>query len=85
MTAFKEREKLDVPGKNSLEQGKEPITNSTYIWCHWNLNPGENDERQVTMPLRSSYSHKSFQCQELSTLIFSSQYQNMVKIKGKDN
>lgn len=84
--AYKEREKkLNVPGKNSLEQRKEPITNSTHIWCHWNLNLGENGERQVTMPLHSSYSHKSFQCQELSTSIFSLQYQYMVKIKGKDN
>ena len=83
--AYKEREKLDVAGKNSVEQRKEPITNSTHIWCHWNLNLGENGERQVTMPLHSSYSHKSFQCQELSTSIFSLQYQYMVKIKGKDN
>ena len=76
--AYKEREKLDVPGKNSLEQRKEPITNSTHIWCHWNLNLGENGERQVTMSLHSSYSHKSFQCEELSNLLLT------ISIHGQD-
>ena len=52
MLLFEERGNPEYPEKNLLEQGREPTTNSTHIWCqHWDLNPGYTDERQVLSPL----------------------------------
>ena len=33
MLVFEERGKPEYPEKNLSEQGREPITNSTHIWC----------------------------------------------------
>ena len=33
MLAFEERGKPEYPEKNLSEQGREPTTNSTHIWC----------------------------------------------------
>ena len=50
---FKERGKLEYPEKNLSEQGREPTTNSTYIWrrCRGS-NPGHIGGRRVVSPLR---------------------------------
>ena len=44
---------MESPGKNLLEQGREPTTNSTHIWrqCQ-DLNPGHIGGRRVPSPLR---------------------------------
>ena len=41
MLVFEERGKPEYPEKNLSEQGREPTTNSTHIWCRRrDLNPG---------------------------------------------
>ena len=43
MWVFEERGKLEYPEKNLSEQGREPTTNSTHIWCQpWDLNLGSD-------------------------------------------
>ena len=45
--------KTGVPGKNLLEQGREPTTNSSHMWhCRRDLNPGYIGGRRVLSPLR---------------------------------
>ena len=42
MLVFEERGKPEYPEKNHSEQGREPKTNSTHIWCwRWDLNPAK--------------------------------------------
>ena len=50
---FKERGKPEYLEKNLSEQGREPTTNSTHIWCRrQDSNPGHIGERRVLSPLR---------------------------------
>ena len=52
MLVFEERGKPEYPEKNLSEQGREPTTNSTHIWCRRrDLNPGHIGGRQVLSPL----------------------------------
>ena len=53
MLVFEERGKPEYPEKNLLEQGREPTTNLTHIWCRrCELNPGHIGGRRVLSPLR---------------------------------
>ena len=53
MLVFEGRGKPENPEKNLSEQGREPTTNSTYIWCRRrDLNPGHIGGRRVLSPLR---------------------------------
>ena len=50
---FEERGKPEYPGKNLSEQGREPTTNLTHIWCQRReLKPGHIGGRRVLSPLR---------------------------------
>ena len=50
--SVKERGKLEYPGKNLLEQGREPRRHFTHIWRqHQDLNQGHISGRQVLSPL----------------------------------
>ena len=45
--------KPEYPEKNLSEQGREPSTNSTHIWCRRReLNPGHIGGRRALSPLR---------------------------------
>ena len=50
--SVKERGRLEYPGKNLLEQGREPRRHFTHTWCqHQDLNQGHISGRQVLSPL----------------------------------
>ena len=52
MLVFEERGKPEYPEKNLLEQGREPTTNSTYIWHQGrDLNPGHIGGRRAFFTL----------------------------------
>ena len=52
MLVFEERGKPEYPEKNLSEQGREPTTNSTYIWYRRrDLNPGHIGGRRVLSTL----------------------------------
>ena len=56
MLVFEERGKPEYPEKNLSEQGREPTTNATHIWCRVReSNPGDRAEKR-----RSSFFHKFF-------------------------
>ena len=49
---FEERGKPEYREKNLSEQGREPTTNSTNIWCRrWDLNPRHIGGRRALSPL----------------------------------
>ena len=53
MLVFKVRGKPEYQEKNLLEQGREPTTNSTHMWCqHQDSNPGHIGGWRVLSPLR---------------------------------
>ena len=58
---FKERGKPEYLRKNLSEEGREPTTNSTHMWCQrQNLNPGNMGGRRLFSPLRHSCSYSIF-------------------------
>ena len=59
MLVFVEGGKPGYPaGEKPLEQGQEPTTNLTQIWCQLReLNPGHIDGRRVLSPLHHPCSH----------------------------
>ena len=60
---FKERGKLENPAKNLSEQGREPTTNSTHIWCRrQDSNPGHIGGRPMLSPLCHSCSPNPMVC-----------------------
>ena len=72
--------------KNLWEQGREPTTNSTHIWC-WrrDLNPGHIGGRRVLSPLRhpcspSKYHYPNTNSPDRSPYIsFKNIWENLIK------
>ena len=67
MLVLEERRKPEYLEKNLSEQGKEPTTNSTHIWCRrQDLNPGPYLDREKSQtrgkmaPTFGSYSFVVF-------------------------
>ena len=55
---FKERENRSIRRKTLSEQGIEPTTNSTHIWCgRQDSNQGHIGRRRALSPLRHPCSH----------------------------